>query len=66
MSNLSPAEDAEMFTKAAAYVASLDEGDLRDFLMEVQMHGPNIETMVGIKIAAQDVIDGWHDIQELA
>ena len=63
---LTPAEDGEMFGKAAAYVASLEGHDVVDFLMEVLMHTSNPERMVEIQLAALEVIEGWKDIQECA
>lgn len=64
MSTLTPAEDGEMFTKAAAYVASLDEIEIVEFLMEVQMHSPNIEKMIEIRLATEHVMEGWKDIHQ--
>ena len=59
-------EHGDMFEKAAAYVAGLDEGDLIEFIQEVYMHSPNVEKLYEIKIAAQAVLEGLQDIEEIA
>lgn len=66
MTKLTPAEEGAMFEQAAAYVANLDEGDLIEFIQEVYMHSPNIEKLFEIKIAAQTIIEGLKDIEEVA
>lgn len=42
LENLTPAEDAEMFTKTAEYLSSLNHTDLMELLMEAHMNDPDI------------------------
>lgn len=53
----------QTFDKAAAFVAGLDEGDLIEFIREVYMHSPNVEKLVEIQLAAQEIMAGLRDIE---
>jgi hypothetical protein len=55
-------EYQEKIDKFVSAVLDLDEGDLIEALREVCIASP--ETVIDLKLAVQDVLDGWKDIQE--
>jgi hypothetical protein len=61
MKKLSPAEDAEMFVKAAEYVSNLDPQGMVEFMNEVYMNSMNVEILAEMEVAIDTV---WANIEE--
>lgn len=64
MTKLTPAEDAAMFTKTAEWIASLDESDKIDLMMEVALY--NMEHVIEMKLACDVVMFSMKKTDEVA
>lgn len=52
-------------TEVVAFLRDLDEGDMVDLMMELAL-STGAEKIIDVKLAAQTVLDGLKDIEEVA